>query len=81
HFYREPLTIVQTLKAHLKPDGRFIVVEYNVTQGNTAVPYPIPYERWSDLAQAAGFTQIQLLATRPSRFLKEIYSALATASS
>ena len=81
HFYREPLTIVQTLKVHLKPGGRFIVVEYNVTQGNTAVPYPIAYERWIDLAKLAGFTRIQLLATRPSRFLTEIYSALATATS
>jgi tRNA A58 N-methylase Trm61 len=81
HFYREPLTIVQKLKSHLKPGGRFIVVEYNVTQGNTAVPYPIAYERWIDLAKKAGFIQTQLLATRPSRFLKEIYSALATATS
>ena len=77
HFYREPLFIVQTLKSHLKPGGHFIVVEYNVTQGNTAVPYPISYERWVELANAAGFTQTQLLATRPSRFLKEIYSAMS----
>ncbi len=77
HFYREPLPVVQQLKAHLKTGGRFIVVEYNVSQGNTAVPYPISFERWSDLAQAAGFTQTRLLATRPSRFLKEIYSAVS----
>jgi len=77
HFYREPLSIVQGLKAHLKPSGQFIVVEYNVEQGNTAVPYPISFERWSDLAEAAGFTHTQLLATRPSRFLKEIYSAVS----
>ncbi len=81
HFYRDPLPIVQKLKAHLKPGGRFISVEYNVAQGNTAVPYPIAYERWPDLAQAAGFTQTQLLATRPSRFLTEIYSAWATVTS
>lgn len=77
HFYREPLPIVQALKVHLKPGGRFIVVEYNVEQGNTAVPYPISYERWIDLAKAAGWAQTRLLATRPSRFLKEIYSAVS----
>jgi SAM-dependent methyltransferase len=77
HFYRESLSIVQGLKAHLKPDGHFIIVEYNVEQGNTAVPYPIAYERWIDLARTAGFTQTQLLAKRPSRFLKEIYSAVS----
>jgi tRNA A58 N-methylase Trm61 len=77
HFYREPLPIVQALKAYLKPGGHFIVVEYNVAQGNTAVPYPISSERWIDLAKAAGFMRTQLLAARPSRFLKEIYSALS----
>ncbi len=77
HFYRQPQPIVQALKAYLKPGGQFMVVEYNVEQGNTAVPYPIAYERWSELAKAASFTQTRLLATRPSRFLKEIYSAVS----
>ena len=69
--------LCSTLKAHLKSDGRFVIVEYNVDQGNCAVPFPISFERWSDLADAAGFTQTRLLSTRPSRFLKEIYSALS----
>lgn len=77
HFYRDPLPIVQTLLAYLKPDGHFIVIEYNVTQGNTAVPYPLAFEHWEKLAAAAGLTQTRLLATRPSRFLKEIYSAVS----
>lgn len=77
HFYARPEAIITQLKAYLKPNGRFIVVEYNVEHGNSAVPYPISFERWRDLAQAAGFTHTRLLATRPSRFLKEIYSAVS----
>ncbi|MFN8597457.1 MAG: methyltransferase domain-containing protein [Anaerolineae bacterium] len=75
HFYAQPEPIITRLKAYLKPSGCFIVVEYNVEHGNSAVPYPISFEHWRDLAQYAGFAHTELLATRPSRFLKEIYSA------
>ena len=31
--------------------------------------------RWEELALEAGFSDTELLARRPSRFLREIYSA------
>jgi tRNA A58 N-methylase Trm61 len=77
HFYRQPLSIVQRLKAFLKSGGRFVIVEYNVEQGNSAVPYPISLEHWVELAASAGFAHTERLATRPSRFLKEFYSAVS----
>ncbi len=55
----------------------FILVEYNIEQGNSAVPYPVSYRQWEDLARRCGFNQTRLLKTRPSRFLKEIYSAVS----
>jgi SAM-dependent methyltransferase len=77
HFHRRPAPIVQLLKGYLCPQGRFIVVEYNVELGNSAVPYPVSYRMWEELAQRCGFKHTQLLMTRPSRFLKEIYSAVS----
>ena len=77
HFHRNPAPIVQLLKSYLRPQGRFIFVEYNVEQGNSAVPYPVSYRMWEVLARSCGFTHTQLLMTRPSRFLKEIYSAVS----
>jgi hypothetical protein len=62
---------------YLKPAGRMIVVEYNIGDGNYAVPYPLPYPAWERLAKRTGFGVTRLLATRPSRFLREIYSALS----
>ncbi len=55
-------------------------MEYNIDQGNFAVPYPVPYGAWEKLAQAVGFAHTQLLMTRPSRFLHEIYSAVSIAN-
>jgi SAM-dependent methyltransferase len=77
HFHPQPEPIVKLLKSYLKPGGRFIIVEYNVEHGNSAVPYPISFQRWEQLAQRAGFQHTQVLVTRPSRFLTEIYSALS----
>ena len=75
HFEQEQVDVVQLLRSYLRPAGRLIIVEYNVERGNFAVPYAVPYRRWERLAREAGFAHTELLARRPSRFLREIYSA------
>ena len=77
HFARRKEPVLSLLHRYLRPGGRLILVEYNVDRGNIWVPYPISYLRWEVLAAAAGFTGTRLLASRPSRFLHEIYSALS----
>lgn len=69
--------VVQQLKSYLRPGGRLIVVEYNVDHGNMWVPHPLSYQSWTRLARESGFTQTHLLATVPSRFLKEMYAAVS----
>jgi len=75
HYQRNKEPIVKMLRAYLKPGGRFLLVEYNVDHGNPWVPYPISFVTWQMLARHCGFTETRLLGKRPSRFLKEIYSA------
>jgi SAM-dependent methyltransferase len=75
HFQKEKLPVLGLIKEYLKPDGRFLLVEYNVDRGNIWVPYPLSFTTWENLARKAGFKQTRLLATRPSSFLGEIYSA------
>jgi ubiquinone/menaquinone biosynthesis C-methylase UbiE len=77
HFQPDQGTVVRGLRGYLRPGGRLLIVEYNIERGNFAVPYPVPYSRWETLAREAGFENTQLLATRPSRFLREIYSAVS----
>ncbi|MSQ35696.1 MAG: class I SAM-dependent methyltransferase [Dehalococcoidia bacterium] len=74
HFQRDQDEVVRLLCDYLRPGGRVLVVEYNIEHGNAAVPYPVPYSQWESLATNAGLTHTELLATRPSRFLREIYS-------
>ena len=75
HFQADQGAVVRQLRLCLRAGGRMLVVEYNIDQGNFAVPNPVPFSRWEQLAEAAGFQHTERLATRPSRFLREIYSA------
>jgi ubiquinone/menaquinone biosynthesis C-methylase UbiE len=77
HFLRKKKSVLKLLFTYLKPAGRMIVVEYNIDRGNNAVPYPLPYLAWERVSKQAGFSTTQLLATRPSRFLRQIYSAVS----
>jgi SAM-dependent methyltransferase len=77
HFHREQAALLAKLVQLLKPGGRFILVEYNAEVGNQWVPYPISYRQWQPLSTAAGLIQTRQLASVPSRFLREIYSAVS----
>jgi ubiquinone/menaquinone biosynthesis C-methylase UbiE len=77
HFLRDKDGMVQLMRRYLKSDGRLILVEYNVDQGNLWVPHPLSYTTWEALARRHGFRETQLLATQPSRFLGQMYAALS----
>jgi SAM-dependent methyltransferase len=77
HFQKDKQSIVRRLRSYLRPDGHFILVEYNSDRGNPWVPHPLSYESWAILASSCGFITTRLLHTRPSRFMGTIYSALS----
>jgi ubiquinone/menaquinone biosynthesis C-methylase UbiE len=77
HFHNSKEALLEKLRGFLKPGARFILVEYNADRGNPWVPYPLSYPSWEKLAQRCGFSWTRLLATHPSRFLNEIYSAVS----
>ncbi len=77
HFQRNQPAVVALVRSYLKPGGRMVIVEYNIERGNFAVPHPVPFARWETLARDAGFEHTELLSTRPSRSLSEIYSAVS----
>jgi SAM-dependent methyltransferase len=68
---------VRALAGHLRPGGRFVVVEYDADRGNPWVPHPFSYPAWVRLAGAAGLVDVEEIGRVPSRFLGAIYSAVA----
>ena len=67
--------VIRALAAHLRPGGRFVIVEYDADRGNPWVPHPFSYPSWERLAESAGLTDTRRMGRVPSRFLDAIYSA------
>lgn len=77
HYQRDQPAVLEHIKSWLAPAAPIVIVEYNTDRSSPAVPYPVPFSRWQDLARNAGFAQVRLLFRRPSRWNSEIYSAIA----
>jgi ubiquinone/menaquinone biosynthesis C-methylase UbiE len=77
HYFKDKEKLLRHIRSFLKMNGVLLLVEYNVDAGNMWVPYPLSFETYRALAHRAGFSEPRLLATAPSRFLREFYSAVA----
>jgi len=67
--------VIARLAGHLRPGGRFVVVEYDSDRGNTWVPHPFSAASWERLAASAGLSDTRRIGRVPSRFLGAIYAA------
>ena len=81
HFFKDKEKVLRHIRSFLKLNGVLLLVEYNVDSGNMWVPYPLSFETFQGLAPRAGFSEPKLLATVPSRFLHEFFSAIADKAS
>lgn len=79
HFVEDKAPVLALVRGYLRHGGRLLLVEYDSDRGNDWVPYPMSFETWRALAAEAGFVDTRELATVPSRFLRQIYSALSLA--
>jgi SAM-dependent methyltransferase len=77
HFVEEQRALVSRLVGHLRPGGRFVLVEYDAERGNPWVPRPVSFRAWTALAVEVGLVRVRLLERVPSRFLGSIYAAVA----
>ncbi|HEX9414464.1 MAG TPA: class I SAM-dependent methyltransferase [Ktedonobacterales bacterium] len=76
--YAQQPDVLTSIVGYLRrPGGRLILVEYNAEVGNPWVPYPISSEAFTRLAAKVGLAVPAVLHTVPSRFLREMYAALA----
>ena len=78
HFQRKRRKgdVLRLVHGCLRPGGRLLVVEYNTDRGSLWVPHPFSYETWERIAAEYGFSGTRQLSARPSRHLREIYSAV-----
>ena len=78
HFVKEKELFLGKIKEKLTPDGRLIIVEYEMEYGNTWVPYPVRFNRLQQLVLEAGFSTSKKLKEVPSVYdNRMIYSMVA----
>lgn len=77
HFVQKKLPVVKLLRRYLAHWGRLSIVEYDTSEGNYVVPYPMTFDTWSKLASEAGFAKTDLLATRASSFMGQFFSSVS----
>jgi ubiquinone/menaquinone biosynthesis C-methylase UbiE len=79
HFFKDKIKVLKHIKTFLKPNGKLIMIEYNVDKGNMWVPYPFSFPTFENMCKESGFESPKLLATHPSSFLNGFYSAITIA--
>lgn len=76
HFIKNKLLLLQRLETYLRPEGVFILVEYERGTSNRWVPYPLPFAAAARLFAEAGFSVPEKIAERRSVYSRaKIYSA------
>jgi ubiquinone/menaquinone biosynthesis C-methylase UbiE len=79
HFVSEKIEFLLGLKRYLRRNGRLLIVEYELSQGNEWVPYPVPFSTLKNLLTNEGFIDIQLIGERKSIYgAHKMYASIAT---
>ena len=76
HFVKDKISFIKKAITWLKPDGCFVIVEYNTDKRNTWVPYPISFESAKEMFDSIG-CQVKLIGEEKSKYNKEgMYAAV-----
>jgi ubiquinone/menaquinone biosynthesis C-methylase UbiE len=78
HFVRDQAALLTRLTSHLKPIGKLIVIEYDITRANPWVPFPVPFETLKKLLAQLGLKEPVKIMTKPSRYHREMYVAVCS---
>lgn len=66
HWAGKQESVMRRLVEHLKPEGRFIMVEYDVSLPRPYIPRPVSYGRFQKLAESVGLGDIRKIGERVS---------------
>lgn len=76
HFVKDKRAMLQKLKPLLKSNGYFIIIEYETSQPNRWVPYPIHFAGLKELMKQSGWKEPVFMEEVPSLYHGKIYSAV-----
>ena len=77
HYVQDAIAFIQKIGAVRDPSPRLVVIEYDTTHANPWVPFPVSFNRLSNLIAETDFNEVEKLGEIRSRIRGDmIYSAL-----
>ena len=80
HYVEQQAAFIRHCESHMKPQRRFLVVEYDTSAANRWVPYPVSRTSVIALFTRAGYSSIRVLRSRPSIYRRAPLYAVAIAT-
>ena len=78
HFVRRQERVLSRIVSDLRPNSRFLLVEYDLQRPTPWIPFPVPPARFEELARRVGLSEPREFKRRPSRYgPRELYAAVA----
>jgi len=77
HYVEQQAVFIRNCESQMKPQRRFLVVEYDTSAANRWVPYPVSQTRVIALFTRAGYSSIRVLRSRPSIYRRAPLYAVA----
>lgn len=71
HYVANKDNFLDKISTFLKPDGMFIIIEYDTTRSNRWVPFPIDFKNLSKLFADKGYSNIRKIGERESIYNRE----------
>ena len=76
HYVIDKKTLLNRLIASMKANGVFLIVEYDMQNGNQWVPYPLEIDAARELFKGLGYTDFHIFNKRASVFRRQyMYAA------
>src|SRR5262249_19324507 len=61
HYVENQAAFIRTCESQMKPQGYFLIVEYDTSEANRWVPYPVSQTRLITLFERAGYSSVRVL--------------------
>lgn len=77
HYVEHQAVFIRDCESHMKPQRRFLIVEYDTSAASRWVPYPVSQTSVIALFKRGGYSSIRVLRSRPSIFRRAPLYAVA----
>ena len=77
HYVEHQAAFIRDCESRMRPQRRFLIIEYDTSTPSRWVPYPVSKSAVTDLFRQAGYASVRVLRSRPSLYRRAPLYAVA----